>query len=248
MFRTGGQAIPALAANACGVGRCTTLLGSGGASVAMVEHLMAALAMLGVGSAEVDVEGGAVPALDGSALPWVQALERAGLVAAEARVVLSLPRPVRVEGADGAWAEAVPAPRASLEVTIDFANPGIGRSTLASPAGEDPARWARRLAAARTFVEADLVAGLRAAGLALGGSGDNALVFSPDGRVAAGGGLRLPSEPAAHKFVDAVGDIRLLPFDVRAAVRMHRPGHALTHALCRAVEAAVDRDGLAEAA
>lgn len=200
-----------------------TVLRHDGATVAVVEHLLAALHVMDVWSGlMIDVEGDEVPILDGSAEPWCEALADMGPFP-------DAPAPTRFHGdvEDGtsgrAWFDT--APGRSLDVTIDFAHPAIGRQRWS---GTKEA-W-RGLASARTFgFEADAEA-LRAAGHALGASHENAIVFGDAGPLRP---LRCVDEPVRHKALDALGDLYLLgsPFDGRLVVE--RGGHGLHHTLMR---------------
>lgn len=215
--------------------------------VSTVEHLMAALAGLGIWHALIDIDGPEVPIMDGSALPFVRGLMAGGLIRMPRRLVpaLRILAPVRVE--DGAaWAELSPSsgphagPNAgpgagtTLEVAaeIDFADPVIGRQ--ACDVRLDEGSFLRELADARTFCRLEDVAAMQARGRALGGSVANALVIDGD-RVLNPGGLRRPDEFVRHKALDAVGDLALAGSPIIGRYRGSRAGHATTNKLLRAV-------------
>ena len=208
-----------------------TTVGTGDWSVATAEHLVAALAGLEVDNALIEVEGPEVPVLDGSSAPWVQAIRRAGRDAGRApRRVLTPTRVIEVRRG-AAWARLEPAPWLELAVTVEYAHAAIGAQELCIR--PTPDRFDAEPAWARTFGFLEDVERLRAAGRARGGSLENAVVFGPDGPLNAGG-LRAPDEVVRHKTLDLVGDLALFGGPLRARIRVHRPGHALTHALVRA--------------
>ena len=202
--------------------------------VGTVEHLMAAFGALGIHNAVVELDGPEVPVLDGSAAPWVFLLDCAGSVTLDAPArVIEVLRPVRV-GADAAYAELRPGRAAGLDlsVCIEFAAPAIGRQALNLSLSAETFRGA--LQSARTFTEAHEVAGLRAAGLAMGGSLDNAVVV--DGaRVLNPAGLRMADEFVRHKALDAVGDLALAGGALSGRFVGHRSGHALNNQVLRAL-------------
>ena len=224
--------------------RLATVLGHptwASARVSTVEHLMAALSALGVDNVLVELDGPEVPALDGSAAPFVFLIECAGLVeqAAE-RSVIEIRRPVRVT--DGrSFAElrpALPGQRGlDMALSIDFAAAAIGRQALSLRLNADSFR--AELARARTFTLLQEVEQLRAAGLAQGGSLDNAIVV--DGaRVLNPGGLHMRDEFARHKLLDAVGDLALAGAALSGRFIAHCSGHGLNHRLLRALFAEAD--------
>jgi UDP-3-O-[3-hydroxymyristoyl] N-acetylglucosamine deacetylase len=206
---------------------CSTLA-SARSSVATVEHLMAAFAGLGLDNVLVDLDGPEVPAMDGSAAPFVYLIERTGIVEQDApRRAVKVLKPVRVEAGD-AYAMLEPADSFSVSFAIEFSASAISRQTIA--ASVDPASFKRDICRARTFGLLDEVAQLRAAGLALGGSLDNAVVVSGD-RVLNEGGLRYGDEFVRHKVLDAIGDLYLAGGPVIGRFHGHRSGHALNREL-----------------
>jgi len=224
--------IPARAECAATGARATTLARAG-ASVATVEHLLAACVGLGVDNLRAEVDGPELPACDGSAAAFVALLREAGLRAqATPRRVLRLARALEVrEG--GRWIRAEPHERLAVEYAIDYAHPAIGRQQVAFD-GDDPERFARELAPARTFGFVAELPGLRAAELARGASLACAIAF--DGlRVLNPEGLRFADEPVRHKALDLLGDLALLGRRLVARVRVERGGHALHRALVSAL-------------
>ena len=232
-----GATIPALY-DAVVDTRLCTVVGAGDARVGTVEHVMAALSACGVDNAVVTLDGPEVPVLDGSAAPFVFLIGCAGVVAQDAAArCIEVRKTVRVS--DGpAFVELRPAPSPGLDlaVSIDFAASVIGRQSLAISLTQ--ASFGE-LAYARTFAMAEDIAGLQAAGLALGGSLDNAVVVD-GGRVLNPAGLRMSDEFVRHKVLDVVGDLALAPGRLRGRVVAHRPGHRLNNRLLRALMA--DRD------
>lgn len=215
----GGGSIPALPASVCSTRRGTTLA-AGEASVATVEHLMAALSLLGIDNLAVEMDGEEVPILDGSAAPFVGALKEAGLVelGLPARAY-RLKEPIWLSSGDSMLC-AFPAEVFSLEVLIDF--PHIGAQRAIAVYGSSDLEG--ELAPARTFALVEEVAALRERGLALGGSLDNALVFGPEGSYSP---LRFDNEPARHKLLDMIGDLALLGGMPLAAFIGIKSGHSL---------------------
>ena len=220
--------------------RLATTLGHEGVRVGMVEHLLAALVVRGIEDVDLVLEGDEVPILDGSAHGWLAHLaEGAPSPASHASAGTSdglpsvrLDRLVRVETRGGSWAEAAPADDLSLDVSVTFAHPAIGAQRWSG--GAD--RFEAELAGARTFGFLADAEALRAAGLARGARHDNALVFDADGPMTP---LRWPDEPVRHKALDLLGDLALLGAPLCARVRVHHGGHALHHALVRALTEAM---------
>ncbi len=215
---------------------CTVLASPGcpDARVGTVEHLMAALSACGISNILVELDGPEVPALDGSAAQWVFLLDCAGSVEqrAPARVIEVL-RTVRVQDGE-AFAELRPGASGSLKMSmsIAFDAPAIGRQALSLAASGPAVR--HELADARTFTLAHEVAGLQAAGLAQGGSLDNAVVV--DGaRVLNPGGLRMADEFVRHKMLDAVGDLAMAGALLQGRFVGHRSGHTLNNRVLRAL-------------
>jgi UDP-3-O-[3-hydroxymyristoyl] N-acetylglucosamine deacetylase len=217
--------------------RLNTTLGLPGrrdAVVGTVEHLMAALAGMGVDNAVVEIDGAEVPVMDGSSAPFVFLIECAGLVAQDApRRVIEVLRPVRVEDGE-AFVTLLPATSGgfSLEAEIDFPAAAVRRQ--AKTVRLSPQCFKADIASARTFGFAEDVEALRAAGLARGGSLDNAVVVS-GARVLNEGGLRYADEFIRHKLLDMVGDLALAGFPLQARVVARRPGHRLNNTVLRAL-------------
>ena len=208
--------------------------------VGTVEHIMAALAGCGIDNALIEVDGPELPALDGSAAHLVFLIDCAGIVCQDApRRTIEVLRTVRVSEGD-AFAELRPArrtrgeTRAGLDLTmsIDFAAAAIGRQALSLHL--TPKNFRRELSRARTFALAEDIDRLRAAGMARGGSLDNAVVVDA-ARVLNPGGLRMQDEFVRHKLLDAVGDLALAGAPLAASFIAHRSGHGLNNRLLRAL-------------
>ena len=201
---------------------CTTL-DFGERRLATVEHLLAALAGTGVTHAELQVSGGEVPLLDGSAQGWVEALVEVGLVPASTPAA---PRPVLaeplVQHRGSSVITAVPADQFSVVGVIDFPQPAIGRQQLSLKL--TPEVFVQEIAPARTFGFREQVEQLRAAGLIQGGALDNALVC--DGATWLNPPLRFADEPVRHKLLDLIGDLALVGFPM-AQVLVYRGSHGL---------------------
>ncbi|MCQ8241241.1 UDP-3-O-acyl-N-acetylglucosamine deacetylase [Rhizosaccharibacter radicis] len=231
-----GVTVPGRFDNVVDTRLCTVLAPSDrpDARIGTVEHVMAALAACGIDNAVVDVDGPEVPVLDGTSRPFVFLIDCAGAAEQESfRGLIEVLRPVRVE--DGpAWAELRPshAPGFTLSLGIAFDAAAIGRQSYSMRLSE--AAFRRELADCRTFTLRQEIEAMRAAGLARGGSLDNAIVV--DGaEVLNPGGLRRADEFVRHKMLDAVGDLALAGLPLRGAFHGFRSGHGLNNRLLRAL-------------
>jgi UDP-3-O-[3-hydroxymyristoyl] N-acetylglucosamine deacetylase len=211
-----------------------TVLGDAlGPGVSTIEHIMAALCGLGVDNAIVELDGPEAPIMDGSAAPFVQAIDEAGIVSLPAaRRYTKVLKTIRV-AKDGAYGELKPYDRGfRVDVEIDFDHPLIGRQALAVEIG--PTIFRCELARARTFGFLRDVGKLWGAGFALGASLENTLVVSED-RVLNPEGLRFADEFVRHKALDAIGDLALAGAPILGAYRSVRGGHKLNHAVLTAL-------------
>jgi len=217
---------------------CTVLGNAAKVTVSTVEHLMAALAALGLDNLEVQVDGPEVPVMDGSSLAFVEAIRSVGTVAQPAvRRAIRVLNEVVVE--DGqTWLALRPAPRGlSIEAEIEFDTPAIGHQSHAIAISAESFRT--ELADCRTFGFAHEVEALRAHGLARGGSLDNAVVIEGD-RILNPEGLRRADEFVRHKALDAVGDLALAGHPLIGAYAGVRPSHKANNLLLRALFARPD--------
>ena len=230
IFVADGQEIEALLPNAQALQRQTSLIANG-VAIATIEHLVAALMSLGVDNAVVHVTGGEVPAMDGSARCFVDAIDEVGLVfLKQHKKILRVVAPVRVS--DGAaWAQLTPASSGmSFDVEVAFRQPiGRQRHVLSLT----PETFRNELASARSFGSLDEAQRLWSQGLALGASLENSLVYDERG-VLNPHGLRYENECARHKMLDAVGDLALAGAPLIGAFRSYRSGHRLNVSLLKA--------------
>lgn len=211
---------------------CTKLTNAAGASVGTVEHAMAALAGLGLTDVVVDVSGPEMPIMDGSSEEIVACLAEAGSVTLAAPLrAIRIRREVAVED-DGRLARLMPAPRFCMAFAVAFEEAAIGEQALSLTLTGDA--FLRELADCRTFGRLAEVEGLRAHGLGLGGSLDNAIVVDR-GRVLNPGGLRRPDEFVRHKMLDAVGDLALAGAPIVGRYEGVKSGHEMTNRLLRAL-------------
>ena len=218
-----------------------TTLGSGEATVLTVEHLLAAFLALRIDNAVVEVTGPEVPIRDGSFSDYLAALDDAVPVDQDAEAsVLTLEGPVSVEGESGQSYVATPAQEMRISATIDFDHECISRQYGSFVV--DEAGFRGELATARTFGFKAHAAELRARGLALGASLDNAVVLDSDGVV--NDGLRFEDEFLRHKVGDIVGDLALLGARIEAHVVAERPSHTGNVALARALRTHARRSGV----
>lgn len=211
---------------------CTRIENIDGVSVSTVEHVMAALAGLGIHNALIEISNGEVPILDGSAAPFVRGILSRGLLEQRAPVrVLRILEPVEVREGD-AVARLDPADGFQMRFEIDFADTAIGRQVKHLDLSNGA--FVRELCDSRTFCRSADVEFMRANGLALGGTMENAVVFEGD-RILSPGGLRHRDEPVRHKMLDALGDLYLAGAPILGRYTGRRAGHALTASLLHAV-------------
>ncbi len=207
--------------------------------VATVEHLMSALAGLGIDNLVVDVTAAEIPILDGSAASFVFLVRSAGIAEQRApKRFIRVKRAVEVREGDK-WARLEPHFGFRLRFTIDFAHPAIDATGQAVEVDFATTSYVREVARARTFGFMQDVEALRAHGLAMGGSFGNAIVMD-EYRVLNAEGLRLDDEFVKHKILDAIGDLYLVGHPLLAAYSAHKSGHALNNRLLRALLAEQD--------
>ncbi|ETX28218.1 UDP-3-O-acyl-N-acetylglucosamine deacetylase [Roseivivax isoporae] len=207
---------------------CTRIVNAAGVEVQTIEHVMAALAGCGVHNALIEIDGPEVPILDGSAAPFVRGILSRGVrfLTAPVRAIEVL-RPVAVETANG-WARLSPAEGLIMDFHIDFADAAIG--TQEKRLNLRNGTFVRELSDSRTFCRRSDVEAMRAQGLALGGTFENAVVV--DGpEVLSPGGLRHADEAVRHKMLDALGDLALAGAPILGHYEGFRAGHAMTNLL-----------------
>ncbi|MFN7824337.1 MAG: UDP-3-O-acyl-N-acetylglucosamine deacetylase [Pseudobdellovibrionaceae bacterium] len=209
-----------------------TTLGSDLFSVATVEHCLSALSALRVDNLFIELDGPEIPIVDGSALPFLTAIQKVGLVEQEQpRKYCYVTQPVYFsEGEKQAY--VVPYHGLRLTVTIDFPHPAIGRQKLDLDINEN--NFKKEIAPARTFGFLKDVEALQARGLALGGSLDNAIVLD-DEKVVNPKGLQWDDEFVRHKALDALGDLVTLGMPLMGHVVLYKAGHDVMNKLVRKI-------------
>lgn len=233
-----GFEIEARARNVARVSYATSLMRKG-VLISTTEHLLSALAACGVDNAYVDIDNLEVPILDGSALPFVRLIQKAGIKRQRAwRVYARLLRPVEVVEGEKRIA-AYPSERSSEHFAVNyrivFPHPVIGEQFFeyvqsGARLNGHPSRYETEIAPARTFGFLDEVERLRQSGLVRGGSLENAVVLTCDG-VMNPEGLRFPDEFCRHKILDLIGDMSLFGHPVLGRIVAERAGHAMHAAL-----------------
>lgn len=214
--------------------RLSSALEFSGARVATVEHLMSALAGLGVDNVLIELTAAEVPIMDGSSGPFIYLLQTAGLQELEVpKKFVRILKPVEVIDGDK-WAKFTPHHGFKAEFTIDFAHPVFEFSGKTVTIDYDSQSYVDEISRARTFGFMHEVEYLRANGLAKGGSLDNAIVLD-EYKVLNGGGLRYDDEFAKHKVLDAIGDLYILGYPIIGQFSAFKSGHALNNQLLRAL-------------
>jgi UDP-3-O-[3-hydroxymyristoyl] N-acetylglucosamine deacetylase len=234
VFRVGNsEPIPAAPESVVDSHYATTL-GRGGVHVRTVEHLLAAAAGLGIDNLDARLDDGEVPAMDGSAKPFVALLLSAGRVRLGARRrTIAIPYPLRV-GTESRWLQIVPADRLRISYTLDNEHPAIGTQAVSWTATERS--FIDDFAPARTYGFLKDLGAIRKRGLAQGVSLDNTIGLGNGGVL---NGLRYRDEFVRHKVLDLVGDLGLLGRPVLGHVIGRNAGHALNYDLVLAIQRAV---------
>lgn len=210
--------------------RMCSALQSGSSKVSTVEHLMSAIAGLGVDNLYIDINAAEVPIMDGSAAPFVFLLQAAGLERQNApRRFIEVIDTVRVEEGDK-WAEFSPYAGYRLDFSIAFDHPILKRSGSEASFDFSTQSYAAEISRARTFGFTTDVEYLRSHGLALGGTLDNAVVMD-EFHVLNSEGLRYADEFVKHKVLDAIGDLYLIGHPILGHFQAHKSGHALNNKL-----------------
>ena len=208
--------------------RLSTSIGRGDASVSTIEHLMAALYSCGIDNAHADINGPEVPIMDGSAAPFIAAITKAGCKEqSKARKYLVVKKPVSVVEGDKR-AAIIPSRHYKISFDMQFAHPAVRSQSRSMTFSPDC--FADEYAGARTFCFLAEVEAMKAHGLALGGSLDNAVVIGDHG-VLNPGGLRFQDELVRHKILDSVGDMALAGHRLIGHVKATKSGHDLNHKL-----------------
>ena len=216
--------------------------------VSTVEHLMSALCGLGVDNAYIDVSAPEIPILDGSAASFVYLIQSAGIEEqAAAKRFLRVKKAIEVREGDAVtgasagastgsakWARLIPHHGFKLDFSIDFNHPAVDKTGQSATFDFADTPYTKEVARARTFGFTRDVETLRANGLALGGSMDNAIVMD-EFRVLNSDGLRYADEFVKHKILDAIGDLYIAGYPLLGAYSAHKSGHALNNKLLRAL-------------
>lgn len=213
-------------------GQLATTLGTNGTGVNTVEHLLAALAGLGIDNIRIELDAPEIPILDGSAAEFVKVLRAARLKYQDApKKFVVIRKPIAVECGDK-YVRAYPSDSLMIDYTINFDHPVIGKQSYRWKFGYKS--FIKDICRARTFCLKDDVEKLRANGFARGGSLDNAVVVDKNGIVNKEG-LRFHDEFVRHKIVDLIGDLTLLGHPIVGYVKAHKSGHHLHHEFLRSV-------------
>ena len=214
--------------------RLSTTLMNGEVRVATVEHLLSAMAGLGIDNAYVDLSAPEVPIMDGSAGPFVFLLQSAGIEEQPvAKRFIRIKKPIKVQEGDK-WASFEPFEGFKVRFSIDFNHPIISKRTSRAEIDFSTTSFVKEVSRARTFGFMRDIEMLREHNLALGGSMDNAVVLD-DYRVLNEDGLRYEDEFVKHKILDAIGDLYLLGHSLIGAYHAHKSGHELNNKLLRAL-------------
>jgi len=202
----------------------STIIGAKGASVQTVEHLLAAVSALGIDNLQLELDGPEIPAMDGSAAPFIKLLLEAGLVEqAKSRSFIEILKPIRVSE-QGKSITVRPGSSLEVSVKIDFDHAVIAKQSYRY--FHSQSTFIEEIASARTFGFLKDIEALKAQGLALGGSLDNAVVIGDD-KVLNAKGLRFPDEFVRHKVLDLIGDISLLGMPILGRIEANCSGHKL---------------------
>jgi UDP-3-O-[3-hydroxymyristoyl] N-acetylglucosamine deacetylase len=212
--------------------RLSSCLEKDNARVQTVEHLMSALAGLGIDNIYVELSAGEVPIMDGSASPFVFLVQSAGIEEqSAAKRFIRIRKPVEVRVGDK-WVKFEPYNGFRIDFSIDFSHPVFSAANKRVVVDFEHTSYAKEVSRARTFGFMQDVEQMRAQGLAMGGSLDNAIVMD-EFRVLNSDGLRYEDEFVKHKALDAIGDLYLLGHPVIGAFTAFKSGHALNNQLLR---------------
>ncbi|MDX1563975.1 MAG: UDP-3-O-acyl-N-acetylglucosamine deacetylase [Phycisphaeraceae bacterium] len=223
--------IPAMVDNVAKRSRRTTLK-RGEIAIETCEHCLSAIASLHIDNLLVEISGPELPGVDGSAQPYVESLQKAGLVDQELpRRVLKITEPITVEDGESMLA-ALPSDKPCLEVFYDLEYPGtyIGRQLHAFSA--DNGIYVHHIAPARTFVLETEVPALQQAGIGKHLTADDMLVVGAEGPIG-NNRFRFDDEPVRHKVLDLIGDLSLVGCPIHGRIVAYKSGHALNHQLAR---------------
>ncbi len=211
---------------------CTVVGDPSRATIATIEHLMAALRGLGVDNVLIEIDGAEVPVMDGSSRAFVEAIDQVGIVELSARRrMIKVLKPIRIENAHG-WAELRPFDGSRFDVTIDFASPLIARQSMTLDL--TPKSFRTEIAGARTFGFVKDLEKLLPMGLCRGSSLENSVAIRDD-RVLNPEGLRFANEFVRHKMLDAIGDLALSGNPIMGLYRSYKGGHKMNFEALKAL-------------
>ncbi|EGN74834.1 UDP-3-0-acyl N-acetylglucosamine deacetylase [Idiomarina sp. A28L] len=209
---------------------CTCLINDDNVRISTVEHLLAAIAGMGIDNLIVEVDSHEIPIMDGSSHPFIYLLQSAGVQEqAKAKRFIKVKQPIRVEE-DDKWAELLPHKGFKIDFAIDFDHPAIAGTNQVVSMDFSSQSFIRDISRARTFGFMKDIEHLRANNLALGGGFDNAVVLD-DFRILNTDGLRYDDEFVKHKILDAVGDLYMGGHSILGHLRAFKSGHALNNKL-----------------
>lgn len=212
----------------------STTLVQGDIKISTIEHLLSALAGLGIDNAIIDVSSAEVPIMDGSAGPFVFLIQSAGVVEQDSpKQYMRIKRAIRVTEGDK-WAEFKPFEGFKVTFTIDFEHPAFADHLKTATIDFSSTTFVKEVSRARTFGFMKDIEFLRENNLALGGSLDNAIVVDDD-KILNEDGLRYADEFVKHKILDAIGDLYLLGHSLIGEFQGYKSGHALNNKLLRAL-------------
>ena len=231
--------IPAKASSVRETTLCTALVNDDGVKVSTVEHLMAALAGMGIDNAFIEVDAAEIPIMDGSACPFVYLLQQAGIEhQTSAKRFIRITKKIRVEDGDK-WAEFSPYNGFRIDFSIDFSHPAIDAASQHKKLDLSANSFVQEIARARTFGFMRDIEYLKSHNLALGGSLDNAIVLD-DYKILNEGGLRYEDEFVKHKILDAIGDLYMAGYGIVGEMKAYKSGHGLNNLLVRELQARPD--------
>ena len=217
----------------------STTLVEGDVKISTIEHLLSAMAGLGIDNALIDVTAAEVPIMDGSAGPFVFLIQSAGVREQDApKQYIKIKREVKVTDGDK-WAAFLPMDGFKVTFTIDFEHPAFDENVKTASMDFSSTTFVREVSRARTFGFMKDIEFLRENNLALGGSLDNAIVIDDD-KILNEGGLRYADEFVKHKMLDAIGDLYLLGHSLIGEYQGYKSGHGLNNQLLRALMADTD--------
>lgn len=225
--------IPALYDRVIDTRNCTCLADAAGNKVSTIEHLMAALFMCGIDNAVVEIDNQEMPIMDGSALPFLEALREAGTIIQQAeRKELKVLRPVEFSDDKGNKIKLEPAGELKINFMIEFPSKIVGHQEYHAPL--TMANFESKIAPCRTFCEKCQVDYLQSIGLIKGGSLDNAVVLDGE-TILNEGGFRVENECVNHKVIDALGDMYTSGYHIQGELTAEKTGHFQNNEILKAL-------------